>query len=784
MGRIILPDSYPAREGRARRNWDAASSNRLTSGWLSNLENSADELRLALPTLRARSRQLANNNEYAQRFLQSVRVNVAGPHGIKLQSRVGSSGSARAAEIDRKVEAAWARWCATGVPTLEGRMSFAEYLQHTIETVARDGEALSVYVTGAAARNEFGFALQCLDVSQIDDQKYGRDPLVFMGVEHDEAHRALAYHLKGDEATHTLGSRSVRTERVPASRVNHPFVVRRSLLRGVPWMAPVMMRVHMVGGYQEAEVTAARIAASKMGFYTRDQEAGPMDADDTDEEGRPMSEVEPGVFEALPAGWDFKAFDSQHPTTAYGQFLTTCLQGIAAGLGVPYHELTGDLSQANYSSLRETKLAGMDVWRALQTWLIGAVCKPVFARWLEWSITTGALAISMSDYERVLAAAQWQPRGWAWVDPEKELSAYEKALTLNLMTRSEILAAQGKDFEETLEQIAREQELMTEILMQQNQVVEDVRRLIDRVEQRHDEARTKLGDQIVEARAIAVEVRASVQGELARARETLTETAAQIEQVRALLGEQGQRLQALEGAHTETRAAVEKRFAELAEQAEQAVTAARGAQKVADRAESRVATTDSRLATLEGAVQRREQPAPSTQGLDGTRMQRSVRLDFVGAVQTRDGSESRSIEVAFSSEAPVERWFGMEVLDHNADSVDLSFVSSGRAPLLFNHDPDRIIGRVLSARIDADRKGRAVVEMPEGDPEAEAAWAKVRAGTLANVSVGYMIQKAEERTDETGKKPVVRITRWQPLEISLVAVPADTTVGAGRSVGA
>jgi lambda family phage portal protein/HK97 family phage prohead protease len=765
MGKIILPDGIRMPK---KRSWDAAGNNRLTAGWLSSIENPSDELRMALPTLIARSRQLSNNNEYAKRFLTAVRTNVAGPHGIKLQSKVGSSGSARANNIDRRVEAAFAEWCRAGTCTLDGKLSFAQWLGHVALTAARDGASLSAMVTGSAARNRFGFALQCLDVAQLDHNKFGREPPIFMGVEHDNAQRAIAYHIKTEEAQHMLGSQSVRTERVEASRILHAFIVDRSLLRGVPWMAPIMMRLHMVGGYQEAEVTAARISASKMGFYTRSAEASDLDPDDTDEEGRPISEVEPGMFEALPAGWDVKAFDSQHPTTAYGSFITTCLQGVAAGLGISYHALTGDLSQANYSSLREAKLVEADVWRSLQQWMVDSVCRPVFERWLEMAITTGALNVSMTEYDRIVEAAAWQPRGWAWVDPEKEMAAYEKGLALNIVTRSEILAAQGKDFEETLEQIAREQALMAEILMQETQVVESVRQLLDKVEQRHDDYRARSGDQIAELREGLTAVRAA-----------LANVTAFTEESRAKLADHAQRIADLSGGYATLSASVTEQLATVRAAVEQATAAARGAQKVADRVESKLLSVEGQTTDL---VRQAQNKAP-TVAVDGIRQQRSMKVDFIGAVMQRDGEDSRSFEIAFSSEEAVERWFGDEVLVHDPGSADLDFIASGRAPLLFNHDTDRIIGRVVSARIDSDRRGRAVIEMPEGDPDAEWALSKARAGTLTNVSFGYLIEKHEERTGESGR-PVVRVTRWKPLEISLVSVPADTTVGLGRSRGA
>jgi HK97 family phage major capsid protein len=138
----------------------------------------------------------------------------------------------------------------------------------------------------------------------------------------------------------------------------------------------------------------------------------------------------------------------------------------------------------------------------------------------------------------------------------------------------------------------------------------------------------------------------------------------------------------------------------------------------------------------------------------------------------------RTVELAFSSEEPVERWWGVEVLGHRSGEVDLSWVGSGRAPLLADHDPKQQIGVVVSARLGADRKGRATVRFGSS-PRAEQEWRDVVDGVRQNVSVGYEIGELQlERQD--GDASTYRATRWTPLEISLVSVPADSSVGIGR----
>lgn len=141
--------------------------------------------------------------------------------------------------------------------------------------------------------------------------------------------------------------------------------------------------------------------------------------------------------------------------------------------------------------------------------------------------------------------------------------------------------------------------------------------------------------------------------------------------------------------------------------------------------------------------------------------------------------DARTVALSFSSEAPVERWWGVEILGHNAGEVDLSWVGSGRAPVLADHDTRSQIGVVIDARIGKDRRGRAVVRFGNS-PRAEQEWSDVLAGVRTNVSVGYEILDMQPVND-TGDVKTFRATRWRPLEISLVSVPADMTVGVGRA---
>lgn len=149
--------------------------------------------------------------------------------------------------------------------------------------------------------------------------------------------------------------------------------------------------------------------------------------------------------------------------------------------------------------------------------------------------------------------------------------------------------------------------------------------------------------------------------------------------------------------------------------------------------------------------------------------------------------EERRVSLSFSSEQAVSRWFGQEVLGHDTGNVMLDRLNNiGVA--LWNHKRDYVIGRVENARLDVNEQKTYADIVFDDDPDAERIYQKVKSGTLKGVSVGYSVDVWEEIA--AGKKssngrvagPAYVATKWSPLEVSIVSVPADDSVGVGREM--
>ena len=149
-----------------------------------------------------------------------------------------------------------------------------------------------------------------------------------------------------------------------------------------------------------------------------------------------------------------------------------------------------------------------------------------------------------------------------------------------------------------------------------------------------------------------------------------------------------------------------------------------------------------------------------------------------------EGNERKFI-LSFSSEEPYERYWGKEILDHNPSAVDLTRLNA-IGVLLFNHNRDKVIGKINRAWIE-NQRGMSEIEFDD-DAESEVIFQKVKSGTLKGVSVGYKIGVIEEvmpdKTSTDGRfvGPCDVARQWMPYEISIVSVPADATVGVGRDL--
>jgi HK97 family phage major capsid protein len=159
-------------------------------------------------------------------------------------------------------------------------------------------------------------------------------------------------------------------------------------------------------------------------------------------------------------------------------------------------------------------------------------------------------------------------------------------------------------------------------------------------------------------------------------------------------------------------------------------------------------------------------------------LQRAFHFD-----KSKIDEDNRTIMIGVSSEEPVERRFGMEVLGHNEEEIDMAFMSQGRSPLLLDHDPTKQIGVVEEFSIDKANKRTVAKVRFSKNQMADEVYRDVLDGIRQNISVGYQVNSMHKEEEERDGVPIYRVNSWSPLEVSAVSIPADQSslVGFARS---
>lgn len=458
------------RKIRRSRGYAAAVIDRLTSDWIFSQTSADTEIYQALKVLRGRSRELFRNDDYIKRFSRLLKTNVLGSEGIRLQSRAEDKPGELDSGACKTIERAWQVWSRKKNCSVCGTLSLWRIANMVLDAWASDGEVLLQKVVGWKG-NKFRFAIKVIEADHLDidrNEELANGNRIVMGVEKDANDRPVAYWILTRHPGNQYSQLSNRSERIPAKYIEHIFEPERpGQTRGVPLIITAMRRLRQLGGYEEAELIAARVGASKMGFF---KPSGGADFGDTDydDDGNPIeiddpavdliTEARPGTFEQLPENMDFLPWDPDHPSTAFEPFGKAILRGAASGLNVSYVALSNNLEGVSYSSIRSGEMNDRDAWRMVQRWMIENFYEPVFEAWLPMALTSGMIELPVGKLEKWLNV-RWKPRGWKWVDPVKESAAHENDVSNCFSSLFDVAAERGYDLEEVIEENARARKL-------------------------------------------------------------------------------------------------------------------------------------------------------------------------------------------------------------------------------------------------------------------------------------------------------------------------------------
>lgn len=471
----------------------AATTNR-TKAWVSGSDDPNSLIFTDADILRRRSRDTVRNNPWATNAIESFVANAVGT-GIVPRSQHADKA------IRDLIHTAWKRWTvesdASGLMDLYGQQAMA--CRATVE----GGECFARFRN---RRPEDGLSvplqLQLLEAEHLPLYEYamsgqarGKNRIV-QGIEFTPFGKRVAYHLYRNHPGKTFSGLDSDTTRVPAEDVLHMFKpLRPGQDRGVPWLAPVLVRMYELDQFTDATAVRQKVAAMFSFFVTRPNadEAGlPIPAESTDDQSA-LAKLEPGGGQVLLPG---EAIEFTDPPSigSYEEFLRNELRAIAAGLGITYEQLTGDLTKVNYSSIRQGVLEFRR--RCVQFQhrvLVFQFCRPIFQRWLREAVISGALDLpGYADNPAPYEAVKWIPPGWDWVDPLKDINAAILAKDHGLTSRSRIITQRGDDIEEIDAENLADQERVGNLYAesspaQQNRKAATATLLLEQEDQEHRE---------------------------------------------------------------------------------------------------------------------------------------------------------------------------------------------------------------------------------------------------------------------------------------------------------
>ncbi|SFL93032.1 phage portal protein [Nitrosomonas communis] len=443
--------------------YDGVGSGRRSLAWMPVNLGAVSALAYAQDDLRAKSRDLVRRNAWAAAGVEAFVANAIGT-GIKPQSMVKDQA------IRETIHALWWDWVeeadAAGLTDFYGLQSLS------VRAMLEGGEAfIRIRLRRPEDDLSVPLQLQVLEPEHVPityNTVASNGNSIRCGIEFDSLGRRVAYWMYRSHPDDALlapmsgAGGSLIPVRIPATEVIHLFrPLRPGQIRGEPWLARALIKLHELDQYDDAELVRKKTAAMFAGFITRlSPEDNLMGEGMTDANGVALAGLEPGTLQILEPGEDIKFSQPADVGSSYSEFMRQQFRAVAAAMGITYEMLTGDLTQVNYSSIRAGLLEFRRRCEAIQhSVIVHQLCRPVFRVWMEQAVLAGALILpSYATRRRAYQSVKWIPQGWQWVDPLKETEAMKSAIRSGLMSRSEAISANGYDAEDVDREIAADNE--------------------------------------------------------------------------------------------------------------------------------------------------------------------------------------------------------------------------------------------------------------------------------------------------------------------------------------
>ncbi len=428
------------------RGYDAAQQGRRTTSFRPGALSANAEIGRALPALRERSRELVRNTFIGPRALSVITAHAIGTD-LSVRFDTGSK------LADRAVQTLWNEWAAQC--DVEGETGFTGLLSLALRSALEGGDSVirmldprSGAVPGVPLRLHVTEG-DLIDETRDSSLTTAKAAKARLGVELGENDRRIGYwlhdNIPGEPEAGLLASQTSKL--VSRDEVIHVYLRQRpGQVRGVPIFAPILMNARDYADLLDATVVKARMEACiglirKSNDTTASLGAAVTNSNDSDT----LTSLRPGAVYRLPPGEDAMAF-APSSNTAFDPVSRTVLMAIAAGIGITYDQLTGDLSNANYSSLRAGKIEFRRLIADIQwNMLAPQVIDRIVARFLDRAILAGLLRRREGGYRYTIVMPAHEP-----IDPKKDLEADILAVRAGRMSPQDFIEAWGRDWRQVM----------------------------------------------------------------------------------------------------------------------------------------------------------------------------------------------------------------------------------------------------------------------------------------------------------------------------------------------
>ncbi len=434
---------------KASSDYDASSTSRRMRTWGVSTSGPNTAIANSGGSIKSRSQKLRNDNPWVSNGIESKVANIIG-RGITPRWKTGD------AQLDADLRELWEESMeeidADGVLDFYGLQALAT------ASLIESGEVLG-QVIYKSRRSDLlvPIKLKLLDPDFLPTDKtelLSGGSKIKMGIEFNSQNERTAYHLYKSHPNESFISDvdNVMTIRVPSRDICHIFKpLRPGQIRGLPWLTTIITRTYQLDEYEDAELRRKATAAMFAAFVKHpegDLDTIDIPSEETTYESEDYLSLEPGLVQDLGTNEDITFSNPADVGETYEVWIKQQLRAVAAGMGITYEQLTGDLAGVTYTSIRAGLIEFRRRCRMTQrNIIVHQFCRKFAAIWLKVAVLNGAVRIGDYWQNRRRYRTLWDADGWDFTDPVKDLKGIQLAIRQGLTSRSQSVGERGSNAE-------------------------------------------------------------------------------------------------------------------------------------------------------------------------------------------------------------------------------------------------------------------------------------------------------------------------------------------------